>query len=382
MRTHYPRTPHLPWSPGATSDDVRVGDLSGLTGRDVVVTEKLDGENTTLYRDGLHARSLDSGHHPSRAWVKALHGRVAQGDPSGVAGLRGEPLRPAFPLVPGPGRAGSTPSPSGTESSAWTGTPGCVSPDVGDSHARASCGGVASTSGRSGACAWTRSGRRDTSSAPWRGSTGRSSPAGWPSGCAPDMSRLTPTGCSLRSTANGRGPEAALWDVRSGAPADVPALLNVLAATDLPRSEEWAEAAGAAVSSAIDSLGRSGDARLAGVLRHRCCTERPGHGWHPAWWNPWACRSRGAPPTWSACTTGCTGHFPTNTAGAGLLRLAVAADLGVLHSVAEAVLTGRTDPEATAAREQVDVVRTAHGGGRTAGAGAAGVAARRSAQGT
>lgn len=43
----------------------------------------MDGENTTLYRDGLHARSLDSGHHPSRAWVKALHGRIASRIPEG-----------------------------------------------------------------------------------------------------------------------------------------------------------------------------------------------------------------------------------------------------------------------------------------------------------
>ncbi|GGW44224.1 RNA ligase family protein [Streptomyces xantholiticus] len=83
MRTHYPRTPHLPWSPGATSDDIRVADLTGLRGREVVVTEKLDGENTTLYSDGLHARSLDSAHHPSRAWVKALQGRIAHGIPVG-----------------------------------------------------------------------------------------------------------------------------------------------------------------------------------------------------------------------------------------------------------------------------------------------------------
>lgn len=83
MRTHYPRTAHLPWSPGATSDDVRIADLSGLTGREVVVTEKLDGENTTLYADGLHARSLDSAHHPSRGWVKALQGRVGARIPDG-----------------------------------------------------------------------------------------------------------------------------------------------------------------------------------------------------------------------------------------------------------------------------------------------------------
>lgn len=83
MRTHYPRTPHLPWSPGKSADDVTAAGLSGFAGREVVVTEKLDGENTTLYADGLHARSLDSAHHPSRAWVKALHGRIAAGIPAG-----------------------------------------------------------------------------------------------------------------------------------------------------------------------------------------------------------------------------------------------------------------------------------------------------------
>ena len=46
------RTPHLPWSPGAAADDVRVGDVAGLRGREVVVTEKLNGENTTLRQWG------------------------------------------------------------------------------------------------------------------------------------------------------------------------------------------------------------------------------------------------------------------------------------------------------------------------------------------
>ncbi len=72
----YPRTPHLPWSPGVSADDLRDG-ASALEGRQIVVTEKLDGENTTLYRDHVHARSLDSRHHPSRAWVKRLHHQVA-----------------------------------------------------------------------------------------------------------------------------------------------------------------------------------------------------------------------------------------------------------------------------------------------------------------
>lgn len=83
MRVRYPRTPHVPWSPGATSDDVRLGGLEGFEGREVVITEKMDGENTTLYRDGLHARSLDSAHHPSRAWIKSFHGRVRELIPEG-----------------------------------------------------------------------------------------------------------------------------------------------------------------------------------------------------------------------------------------------------------------------------------------------------------
>ncbi len=82
-RFKYPRTPHLPWSPGASADDTRLADLRAFEGRDVVVTEKLDGENTTLYRDGLHARSLDPRPHPSRAWVKALQGRVGYRIPAG-----------------------------------------------------------------------------------------------------------------------------------------------------------------------------------------------------------------------------------------------------------------------------------------------------------
>jgi hypothetical protein len=77
MYFKYPRTPHLPWSPGATSDDVYLVDVSTFEGHEVVVTLKMDGENTTMYRDHIHARSLDSGHHPSRAWVKGLHGTIA-----------------------------------------------------------------------------------------------------------------------------------------------------------------------------------------------------------------------------------------------------------------------------------------------------------------
>ena len=77
----YPRTLHLPWSPGASADDVRLGTVSNFEGREVVITEKLDGENTSMYRDHIHARSLSSQQHPSRNWVKQLHGQIAHDIP-------------------------------------------------------------------------------------------------------------------------------------------------------------------------------------------------------------------------------------------------------------------------------------------------------------
>lgn len=68
----YPRTFHLPFSEGATSDDKIATDLSVFE-EEIVVTKKMDGENSTLYADYYHARSLDSKHHPSRDWLKTFH---------------------------------------------------------------------------------------------------------------------------------------------------------------------------------------------------------------------------------------------------------------------------------------------------------------------
>ena len=54
-RVKYPRTYHLPWSEGRTDDDKVLSDDSQFIGKYVVVTEKMDGENTTIYSDGyLH----------------------------------------------------------------------------------------------------------------------------------------------------------------------------------------------------------------------------------------------------------------------------------------------------------------------------------------
>ncbi len=79
----YPRTPHLPWSDGISSDDKILPSTDVFEGRDVIVTEKLDGENTSLYRNHYHARSIDSESHPSRNRAKAQHAAIAQYIPEG-----------------------------------------------------------------------------------------------------------------------------------------------------------------------------------------------------------------------------------------------------------------------------------------------------------
>ena len=72
----YPRTPHLPFSEGKTAYDKCLSSDDVFKGKYVVVTEKYDGENTTLYKDTTHARSLDSSNHYSRNWVKNFWGSI------------------------------------------------------------------------------------------------------------------------------------------------------------------------------------------------------------------------------------------------------------------------------------------------------------------
>ena len=62
MYYKYPRTYHLPFSETITEDDKRLKDTKQFENMNVVITEKMDGENTTIYHDYYHARSLDSKH--------------------------------------------------------------------------------------------------------------------------------------------------------------------------------------------------------------------------------------------------------------------------------------------------------------------------------
>lgn len=82
-RYKYPRTPHLPWSPGRTGDDKVLESVDHFLGRELIATIKMDGECTTLYPDYLHARSIDSKDHESRHWLKGFHSQIKNRIPSG-----------------------------------------------------------------------------------------------------------------------------------------------------------------------------------------------------------------------------------------------------------------------------------------------------------
>ena len=79
----YPRTYHLPWSPGATKDDRILKEDSLFLDKNVVVTLKMDGENTTMYNDKVYARSIDGISDDTKHWIKNFHQKIAWEIPEG-----------------------------------------------------------------------------------------------------------------------------------------------------------------------------------------------------------------------------------------------------------------------------------------------------------
>lgn len=63
---------HLPFSEGLQNDDrvISATDYASFKRKNVVVSEKMDGESFSVYNNATHARSLDSGDHPSRSYSK------------------------------------------------------------------------------------------------------------------------------------------------------------------------------------------------------------------------------------------------------------------------------------------------------------------------
>lgn len=81
MKFKYQRTAHLPFSEGCTSDDKKLTSVEHFYGKEIIMTEKRDGENSTIAKNYTHARSLNSVDHPSRHWLKNLHGTMGYNIP-------------------------------------------------------------------------------------------------------------------------------------------------------------------------------------------------------------------------------------------------------------------------------------------------------------
>lgn len=62
MYYKYPRTYHLPYSLGITSDDKILPNDNIFFNKEIIVTVKMDGENTTITNDKVYTRSIDSKH--------------------------------------------------------------------------------------------------------------------------------------------------------------------------------------------------------------------------------------------------------------------------------------------------------------------------------
>jgi predicted kinase len=351
MRVHYPRTPHLPWSPGVAWDDVRAVDLSGLRGLEVVVTEKLDGENTTLYSDGLHARSLDSAHHPSRAWVKSLQGRIGTAIPPGWR-VCGENLYARHSIAYRELESwfyGFSVWDDGDRCLDWDPTVrflrrlGVPVPRVlwrGTFDERALRALRLDATRQEGYVVRTVEGFG-------REEFGRRV-AKW---VRPGHVQTDTHWMHAPVVENGLGPAAGLWAARSGAAADVPSLSAAVGMTS--EDVAAAEAAVADVSARLDALGRSGDARLAGILAALL------HGARRAWLAPRLVSTLGMPLARRVADlvglhTRLHRPYPDDDRRTGLVRMSFAVDLGVLHAVAGAALAGRTEAEAAEAREQID----------------------------
>lgn len=339
MRTAYPRTGHVPWSPGVGSDDVRVGGLEGLRGREVVVTEKMDGENTTLYGDGLHARSLDSGHHPSRAWVKALQGRIGALIPDGRR-VCGENLYARHSIAY-----------DGLESwfygfSVWDGEwclgwdetvqvlrgLGIPAPAVlwrGQFDERVLRGLKLDPARQEGYVVRTVEGFS-------REEFGRRL-AKW---VRPHHVQTDTHWMHAAVVENGLGAGAALWDVRSGGAVDAGALAGAVGL-------DGDERAAREVAGRLDAVGRHGDDRLGGVLAG-LFHDVPRGRLAGALARPLGMAQARRVADLVGLHPGLHRPFPDDQRRAGLARLALAADLGVLHAVAGA---RAQDAEA---REQVE----------------------------
>jgi hypothetical protein len=82
----YPRTPHLPFSPGKGADDKVLDSVDHLLNVPLVLTEKMDGSNLCMTKEALFARSHSGPPtHPSFDLAKQLHAQVRGAIPNGLS---------------------------------------------------------------------------------------------------------------------------------------------------------------------------------------------------------------------------------------------------------------------------------------------------------
>jgi ATP-dependent RNA circularization protein (DNA/RNA ligase family) len=80
-KVKYPRSWHLSYSEKSTSDDKKHLDDNHFINKEVIVSIKMDGENTTIYNDYIHARSLDSKiDSEDRRWIDNLRKHKIEGN--------------------------------------------------------------------------------------------------------------------------------------------------------------------------------------------------------------------------------------------------------------------------------------------------------------
>lgn len=75
-RYKYPKTLHFDFSLGLQNDDRRLDSTDGFIGRRIILSEKMDGENSSLYNDYYHPRSVYDSPHDSRSWIRMLQGQI------------------------------------------------------------------------------------------------------------------------------------------------------------------------------------------------------------------------------------------------------------------------------------------------------------------
>lgn len=84
IHVKYPRTFHLPYSPGTQSDDKKLKSDSHFHNKEIVLTLKMDGENANLTNERYWARSVDSRDHVSRNWMQNLWNMLKYDIPAGM----------------------------------------------------------------------------------------------------------------------------------------------------------------------------------------------------------------------------------------------------------------------------------------------------------